>query len=112
MRKRSRFARYNRKNPTTTDYALAGAGILVVAGVGYWIYSQSQSNAQTAASTSSAGGYPNAPGTFANTGSGQVGPASGGEGTLPFNPQQPGFPGPTGPNVAPSPLPPFPSPPV
>jgi hypothetical protein len=48
-RKRSRFARYDQKNPATEDYVIAGVGILIAAGVGYWIYSQSSTNAVAAA---------------------------------------------------------------
>lgn len=45
---RSRFARYNKKNPDTGDYVLIGAGALAVAGIAYWLYSQSQANAAAA----------------------------------------------------------------
>jgi hypothetical protein len=55
-RKRSRrFARYDHRNPTKNDYVVAGVGIVVAAGLGYWIYSQSQLN-QTASTSGGGGG--------------------------------------------------------
>lgn len=49
-RHRSSFARYHEKNPTTESYVIAGIGLAVVAGVGYWLYSQSQASAVPAVS--------------------------------------------------------------
>jgi hypothetical protein len=44
-RRRSRLARYNESNPTTETYVLAGIGAALFVGLAYWLYAQSQANA-------------------------------------------------------------------
>lgn len=78
---RSRFARYHEKNPTTETYVVAGIGLALAAGIGYWLYSQSQLNAVTSSGgTSGEGGGAvssgDQTGTFTNTGSGEMSAAS------------------------------------
>jgi hypothetical protein len=76
MKKRSRFARYREKNPTTDSYVVAGIGLAIAAGLGYWLYSQSQLNAASG-NAGSGGGY-------AGGGSGGSGGISSGEQTGTF----------------------------
>jgi hypothetical protein len=52
-KRRSRLARYNESNPTTETYVLAGIGAALFVGLAYWLYAQSQSNADQTGDTSS-----------------------------------------------------------
>lgn len=54
--KRSRLARYNEKSPSTETYVIAGLGLALAAGLGYWLYSQSQLNAASASTSGGGGG--------------------------------------------------------
>jgi len=99
--KRRCFARYNRKNPTTEDYVVAGLGIALAASLGYLLYMQGQANV-TASDAPVDSGNTSTQGNFVNTGSGWLGGASVSEGAQPIAPVgvQPG-------ESAPIPLIPF-----
>lgn len=101
-RQRSRFARYNRRNPTRTDYIVGGLAVAITAGLGYWLYSQSQQNALASGGGSSGGGsggsgVTSVQGSFTNTGGDVVGGAATGSGNQAFDPNNPSTPGPIGP---------------
>jgi hypothetical protein len=106
MAKRSKFARYNRRNPTRTDYIVGGLAVAITAGLGYWLYSQSQQNALASggssggSSGSGGSGGTSVQGSFTNTG-GSIGGAATGSGTQVFDPNAPGTPGPVGPTGTP-----------
>lgn len=107
MRRRSRFARYHEKNPTTDTYIIAGLGVALATALGYLLYTQGQANAVASSSSdggggsSTAGGAENVPGLF--TGSqGPIGSSASGEGTAPFSTQT--APGPVGPVIGPLPI--------
>jgi hypothetical protein len=64
-RRRARLARYHEANPTTETYVLAGVGVVLFAGLAYWLYSQASTNSATS-SGGGGGGTSGGSSTYSN----------------------------------------------